>query len=154
MKISNENRGQTEGDPTQNPRKAATQAGGFQAVREAHQSEIVEDYVELIADLIEKYGKARPVDIARYMGVTQPTVVKNLLRLQREGFIKREKYRSVFLTGKGATLAEVCRHRHRVIVAFLLDLGLDSATAERDAEGIEHHVSEKTLMAFQMALNK
>lgn len=133
-------------------RRGKSQANGFEAVRKAHQSEIVEDYVELIADLIEKYGEARPVEIARHMGVTQPTVAKTLSRLQRDGFITQEKYRSVFLTEKGVGLAEICRRRHRIIVAFLLHLGLDSETAKRDAEGIEHHVSDKTLAAFEATL--
>jgi DtxR family manganese transport transcriptional regulator len=31
---------------------------------------------------------------------------------------------------------------------FLLSLGLDPETAERDAEGIEHHVSARTLALF------
>ncbi len=121
-------------------------------MRKARQSEVVEDYVELIADLIEKYGEARPVDIARHMGVTQPTVVKTLARLQRDGFIAREKYRSAFLTDKGAELATTCRHRHRIIVAFLRHLGLDQETADTDAEGMEHHVSDKTLAAFKAAI--
>ncbi|PCH81360.1 MAG: transcriptional regulator MntR [Hyphomicrobiales bacterium] len=138
---------------TGSPRIQA-QAKGFQAVRKAHQSEIVEDYVELISDLIEKCGEARPVDIASHMGVTQPTVVKNLARLQRDGFITREKYRSIFLTKTGAELADICRHRHRIIVTFLLHLGLDAETAEHDAEGLEHHVSDKTLAAFEAALEK
>ena len=134
------------------PRRSRSQAQGFKAVRKAHQSEIVEDYVELIADLIEKFGEARPVEIARHMGVTQPTVVKNLSRLQRDGFITREKYRSVFLTAMGTELAAICRHRHRIIVTFLRHLGLDAETAEQDAEGIEHHVSDKTLAMFEAAL--
>ena len=133
-------------------RPAVDQADVFQAVRDAHRSEMVEDYVELIAELIEHAGEARPVDIAERLGVTQPTVTKNLARLKREGYIRRERYRSVFLTDEGLALAEICRKRHRLIVAFLLALGLDEATAEHDAEGIEHHVSEKTLTAFEQFL--
>ena len=68
-------------------RLVEVRADGYQAVREAHRSEIVEDYVELIGDLIAEAGEARPVDIATRMGVTQPTVSKNLARLKREGFI-------------------------------------------------------------------
>jgi len=135
-------------------KRSKSQADGFEAVRKAHQSEVTEDYVELIAGLIEEYGEARPVEIARHMGVTQPTVVKNLSRLQRDGFINREKYRSAFLTEKGAALAEICRSRHRTIVAFLRHLGLDAETAERDAEGIEHHVSENTLAVFAAVLTR
>ena len=130
-------------------RPAEMQADGFQAVREAHRSEIVEDYVELIADLIEQTGEARPVDIAERLGVKQPTVSKNLARLKREGYVRRERYRSVFLTAEGEALAAACRRRHRIVVSFLRALGLDEATAEQDAEGIEHHVSDATLAAFQ-----
>jgi len=124
------------------------QADAFQLTREAHRAEINEDYVELIADLIDQKGEARPVEIAERMGVKQPTVTKTLARLQREGLVVRRPYRAVFLTGEGRALAESCRHRHRLVVAFLVALGVDEATAEQDAEGIEHHVSEQTLEAF------
>jgi DtxR family manganese transport transcriptional regulator len=133
---------------------AETRAEGFQAVRDAHRSEIAEDYVELIQELIEQTGEARPVEIADRMGVRQPTVAKNLSRLQRGGLIHRERYRSVFLTDDGRALAEVCRERHRVVVAFLMSLGVDRDTAEQDAEGIEHHVSDRTLAAFRTALGE
>lgn len=124
------------------------QAGTFQSTREAHRSETTEDYVELIADLIDQTGEARPVEIAERMGVTQPTVTKIVARLQREGLVIRQPYRSIFLSETGQALAEACRRRHRIVVAFLIALGIDEPTAERDAEGIEHHVSERTLDAF------
>jgi len=124
------------------------QADTFQSTREAHRSETTEDYVELIADLIDQSGEARPVEIAERMGVTQPTVTKILARLQREGLVIRQPYRSIFLSETGQALAEACRRRHRIVVAFLIALGIDEPTAQRDAEGIEHHVSERTLDAF------
>jgi len=133
-------------------REPEARAGGFASVRQAHQSEMAEDYVELIAELIESRGEARPVDLAERFGVRPPTVTKNLSRLKAAGFIRHERYRSIFLTEEGRALAESCRHRHRVVVAFLMSLGIDEETAERDAEGIEHHVSEKTLRAFRHAI--
>lgn len=45
-------------------RAVARRAERFQKVREAHQTETAEDYVELIADLIEQKGEARAVDLA------------------------------------------------------------------------------------------
>ncbi len=127
------------------PRPAEARAKSFQAVREAHRNELAEDYVELIAELISQFGEARPVDIAARMGVTAPTVAKTLDRLAREGLVARAPYRSVFLTPEGAALAEACLRRHEIVVRFLVRLGLDPETAEKDAEGIEHHVSERTL---------
>lgn len=126
----------------------------FQAVRAAHRNELAEDYVELIAELITRFGEARPVDIAARMGVTAPTVAKTLDRLARDGLVARARYRSVFLTADGAALAEDCRQRHEIVVRFLLRLGLDPQTAEKDAEGIEHHVSERTLALFAAYASK
>lgn len=129
-------------------RSADEQASGFEAVRTAHQSEMVEDYVELIAELIHLNGAARPVEIAERLGVTQPTVSKNLNRLKREGLILQEPYRSIRLTEEGLQLAEACRKRHRIVVEFLVAIGVSQEAAESDAEGIEHHVSEETLAVF------
>ena len=111
-------------------------------------SETAEDYVELIADLIDARGEARAVDIAVRLGITQATVATTVSRLQRDGLVEHRPYRSIFLTEAGRELAEMARRRHRLVVAFLRALGLSEETAERDAEGIEHHVSEETLKAF------
>lgn len=120
----------------------------FQGVREARRNELAEDYVELIAELILDQGEARPVDIAARLGVKVPTVSKTLDRLAREGLVTRARYRSVFLTDEGRALASECGRRHEIVLRFLVSLGLDHETAERDAEGIEHHVSERTLALF------
>ena len=45
-------------------------ADKFERIRRAHQSEIAEDYVEMISDLIAETGEARAVDLASRFGVT------------------------------------------------------------------------------------
>ena len=45
-------------------RAAADRADAFASVRNAHESEMAEDYVELIAELVDSNGEARPVDLA------------------------------------------------------------------------------------------
>jgi DtxR family manganese transport transcriptional regulator len=130
-------------------REPDAQADGFAHAREARSRELAEDYVELIAGLIRDRGEARTVDIAARLGVKLPTVSKSLDRLAREGLVTRAKYRSVFLTDRGRALAAECRRRHEIVVQFLIRLGLDAETAERDAEGIEHHVSDRTLALFR-----
>ena len=47
-------------------------------MREAHRRELIDDYVELISDLIMEVGEARQVDMAARLGVSQPTVAKML----------------------------------------------------------------------------
>ena len=135
-------------------RAADLRAEAFQGVRAARSRELAEDYVELIAELIHDHGEARPVDIAARLGVRVPTVTKTLDRLAREGLITRARYRSVFLTDEGRALARECRRRHEIVLRFLLSLGLDPETAERDAEGIEHHVSARTLALFAALASK
>ena len=135
-------------------REASRQAGQFRRLRSAHQVELAEDYVELIADLIEQTGEARVADLATRFGVTNATVTNSIRRLQRDGLVTCKPYRSIYLTEKGQELAFVCRERHRVVRAFLMALGIDAETADSDAEGIEHHVSEATLDAFRKFLRK
>ena len=128
---------------------AEDQSASFRQTRQARKLELVEDYVELIADLIAAHGEARQVDIAGRLGVAQPTVAKMLKRLAEEGLVSQQPYRGVFLTGMGQRLAAESRDRHRVVEAFLLSLGVSAETARRDAEGIEHHVSAETLAALR-----
>jgi DtxR family manganese transport transcriptional regulator len=129
-----------------------THVEGFELAREVRRVELVEDYVELIADLLDEEGEVRQVDIAARMGVAQPTVARMLKRLADDGLIERMPYRGTFLTPVGRKLAEDTRERHHVVESFLLSLGIDAATARKDAEGIEHHVSPETLAAFRAAL--
>jgi DtxR family manganese transport transcriptional regulator len=123
-------------------------AAAFRKVREAHQTEMAEDYVELIGDLIAETGEARLTDIAGSMGVAQASASKVVARLKREGLVDSRPYRSIFLTPAGAEMAAESRRRHQVVLDFLLALGLDEATAANDSEGIEHHVSGETLLAL------
>lgn len=123
-------------------------AARFARQREADRTATAEDYVELIADLLREEGEARAVDLARRMGVSQPTVTATIGRLQRDGLVETKPYRGLFLTEAGERLAKAAKARHDLVVRFLLALGLDPETAEADAEGLEHHVSEKALEAF------
>lgn len=127
----------------------ARQAAGHSRIRQDHSSEIAEDYVELIAQLIAQSGEARTVDLAARLGVSHVTVTKTLARLQRDGLIRSEPYRSIFLTDSGQNLAQRSRERHALVVEFLCRLGVSADTAELDAEGIEHHVSDETLQAMR-----
>ena len=126
-----------------------THASGFRQARRAKRAELIEDYVELIAELLVDGGEARQVDIAARLGVAQPTVAKMLQRLEHEGYVTRKPYRGTFLTPAGERLAALSRERHQVVESFLRCLGISPETARCDAEGIEHHVSPETLDAFQ-----
>ena len=125
------------------------QSESFRQYRQSRRLELVEDYVELIDDLLMARGEARQVDIAERLGVAQPTVAKMLKRLTEDGLVLQQPYRGVFLTPLGQRLAAEARERHRIVEAFLIALGVSEEAARRDAEGIEHHVSAETLDAFR-----
>ncbi|WP_369790859.1 manganese-binding transcriptional regulator MntR [Rouxiella sp. WC2420] len=124
-------------------------AQGFLQVREAHRRELMEDYVELISDLIQEFGEARQVDLAARLGVSQPTVAKTLKRLASAGLVRQLPYRGTFLTPEGEKLAAENRERHNIVEEFFVALGISPETARLDSEGVEHHVSDETLEAFK-----
>ncbi len=124
------------------------QAQRFGKTRTALSTALLEDYAELIADLLATGGEARPTDIARRLGVSHATAIKTIARLKREGLATARPYRGVFLTEAGEALAARVRARHRLVVDLLLAVGVPAEAAEQDAEGLEHHVSDTTLAAF------
>ena len=129
-----------------------TQARRFGKTRSAQSTALLEDYAELIADLLASEGEARPTDIARRLGVSHATAIKTISRLKRAGspppapiaaFSSPTKATpsltgSACATGSSSTCCarSACRPN----------------SAEADAEGIEHHVSETTLKAFAQFL--
>ena len=123
-----------------------------QRTRQQHAQERAQDYVEAIADLIAACGEARATDLAKSLGVTHVTVIRTVERLQREGLVTTQPYRSIFLTDPGRKLAAKAKARHVTVIAFLEALGISPSTARADAEGIEHHVSVETLAAIERFL--
>ena len=121
----------------------------YTKVRKAHKTENTEDYLELIAELISEKGEVRIVDLASRWNIAKATANKTVQRLKIQGYIKKEPYRSIFLTLKGQELASTSKKRHIIVLTFLKHLGIDNKTAEADAEGIEHHVSQKTLKKME-----
>jgi DtxR family manganese transport transcriptional regulator len=132
----------------------AAQASRFGRARSAQSHAVMEDYAELISDLIAVEGEARATDIARRLGVSHATAIKHLARMKREGLVTSKPYRGVFLTPEGEALAERTRRRHRLVVDLLVSVGVPRETAEADAEGIEHHVSQVALDAIARHLSR
>ncbi len=137
--------GSTKGRGKPKPRPLAGPAEAFRRVRKAHSTELAEDYVEAIADTIEAEGECRVKHLATRFGVTHVTVTKAVARLVEQGLATTERQKPIELTTAGAKLARESKRRHDIVLAFLRSLGVGEATAEIDAEGIEHHISPETL---------
>ena len=127
----------------------ASKSAPHRRTRRDHSTETAEDYVEAVAEIIAERQHCRLVDLADYFGVSHVTANRTVARLQKEGLLSTAPYQPIGLTPKGKRLANRCRQRHEIVYRFLLSLGIDETTAAIDAEGIEHHVSPKTLKRFQ-----
>lgn len=109
----------------------------------------MEDYLEVIYELIAQKGYATTIDISNYLNVSSPSVTKMLQRLNESGHINYEKYRGISLTESGMAVAKNIHDRHDVLAEFLKIIGVDEDIANRDAEGIEHHLHSETLKKLE-----
>jgi len=105
----------------------------------------VEDYLEVVYELIRRKGYARPSDIAEELGVSTASVTGMLQRLHRMDLIVYERYRGLTLTPKGQQLARNMQQTHLTILKFLRTFGIEEKIARVDAEGIEHHLHRATI---------
>jgi DtxR family manganese transport transcriptional regulator len=117
----------------------------FEKVRRDHAMETAEDYVEAVSDIVHRHGVCRVKDLVAHMGVSHVTVTRIVARLAQEGLVETAPYRPIRLTAAGEQLAARSRRRHRIVLSFLLALGVPEEEAHRDTEGIEHHVGAATL---------
>jgi Mn-dependent DtxR family transcriptional regulator len=143
------------------PRKFKAKADGtgggnrLESIRDAHNAQKIgrttrmEDYLEVIYELITRKGYATTVDISDYLNVSSPSVTKMLQRLNESGHVNYEKYRGISLTESGVAVAKNIHDRHGVLAEFFKMIGVDEDTANRDAEGIEHHLHPETLKKLE-----
>ena len=123
----------------------------LESIKAAHKSERIgssarmEDYLEIISELVELKGYATTLDISRYMNVSAPSVTKMLKRLDENGLLEYEKYHGINLTTKGSQVAEGIRQKHGILLEFFGILGIGDETANQDIEGMEHHLNAKTI---------
>jgi Mn-dependent DtxR family transcriptional regulator len=109
----------------------------------------MEDYLEVIYELIKQKGYATAVDISESLNVSSPSVTKMLQRLDESKYLRYEKYRGINLTNEGTAVAENIREKHRLLAEFFKMIGVDENIANIDAEGIEHHLHPETLKKLQ-----
>lgn len=105
----------------------------------------LEDYIETIYTLIESGRPAQVSDVASSLSVTRPSVVKAIRELVKLELVTHKPYADIALTEKGLHIAKMVQGRHRLLRAFLMQLGVSEATADRDACLMEHILSAETL---------
>jgi Mn-dependent DtxR family transcriptional regulator len=109
------------------------------------QTDRMEDYLEVIYELIKKKGYATQTDISESLNVSLPGVTRMLHRLDESNYLKYEKYRGISLTEEGIEVAKNIHEKHTILSEFFRMIGVDEDIANIDAEGIEHHIHAQTL---------
>jgi DtxR family transcriptional regulator, manganese transport regulator len=127
----------------------------LESIRHAHNvkkeecTDRMEDYLEVIYELIKQKSYATPTDISESLNVSSPSVTKMVQRLYEQGYLNYEKYRGISLTQQGTSVAINIHNRHSLLTEFLIMIGVDKDIANMDAEGIEHHVHPETLKKLE-----
>jgi len=104
-----------------------------------------EDYLEVIAELVELKGYATTLDISRFMNVSPPSVTKMLQKLDEKKYLEYEKYHGINLTDIGRQVADTIRRKHSTLLEFFEILNVGKGIANQDTEGLEHHLNDKTI---------
>jgi len=109
----------------------------------------MEDYLEVIYELVLQKGYATTVDISENLNVSSPSVTSMVKKLHETEFLKYERYRGMSLTDKGIEVAKAISKRHRVLAELFKILGVQDDVANKDAEGIEHNLHTETLRRLE-----
>jgi len=131
----------------------------LEAIRDANSAKTedrtdrMEDYLEVIYELVKQKGYATTVDISTFLNVSSPSVTKMTQRLDETGYLKYEKYRGIRLTEEGVRIAQNIRNRHALLAEFFKMIGVDEESANSDAEGIEHHLHPETIKRLEDFMN-
>ena len=111
--------------------------------------ESAEDYLERILILQEEKGEVRSIDIAHEMGYSKPSISIAMKKLKEAGLIDIDEHGFIALTKEGHVIADRVYERHTVLKKILINIGVDSKQAEKDACKVEHVISEETFEAIK-----
>jgi DtxR family transcriptional regulator, Mn-dependent transcriptional regulator len=121
-------------------------------VSEQKPSQTVEDYLLLIYTMQRETEAAIPARVSERMGVSPPTALATLRRMERDDLVQLKRGHPVELTDAGREAAESILRRHMLAERLLVDiLKLGWADAHQEAHRMEHAISprvEKQLMAL------
>jgi DtxR family Mn-dependent transcriptional regulator len=101
-----------------------------------------EEYLQSLFWLQEAGLPMTSANVCRAMQLSAPTVHEMVGRLERDGYITRDRNRTIAFTPDGTEHAEGIVRRHRLIERFLTDvLGVPWDEVHEEAERLEHAMS-------------
>ena len=104
-------------------------------------NESAENYLETILTLSQK----RPV----VLGFKKSSVSVAMKNLREKEHITVTKEGFIYLTESGKAIADMIYERHKLLTAWLTQLGVDEAIAAEDACRMEHIISKESFEAIK-----
>ena len=106
-------------------------------------------FSEQILILLERKGNVRSIDIAAGLSVSKPSVSFAMKQLRENGYVVMDRENYITLTDRGLSIAQNIYARHKALARFLMQMGVDEATALDDACKLEHDISPATFDAIK-----
>jgi DtxR family Mn-dependent transcriptional regulator len=104
----------------------------------------MQEYLESLYWLSEAGIDRTPINLARAMQVSPPSVTEMVGRLGREGLVSRGPDKRITLTGQGEEVARHVVSRHRLVEAFLVKvMGVPWDDVHEEAETFEMSVTPR-----------
>ena len=116
-------------------------------------SKSIEDYIEAIYIVEQEKGEIKSIDIATKLGVSKPAVNKAMNELNNLNLIEKSNYSNIIMTEEGRKLAKKVYDKHILVYNFLLKIGVNKETAEKDCCKIEHVISQETVNCLKKFLH-
>ncbi len=118
-----------------------------------HYSQSLEDYLEAIA--CKGGTDVKSIDLANHLNVSRASVNKAINSLIEKGLVEKEHYGNISLTLAGKQISDNIVWKHNLLKTFLTDiLEVKTITAEEEACGIEHSISDETAKKLEALINK
>ena len=117
-------------------------------------SESLEMYLEDIYVLSLEMDVVRPVDLAKKMGFSKPTISEWMSKLRDQGYVEPDNGTGLHLTELGRDVAKGVYERHVMLCKIFELMGVSPATAEEDACRVEHYISEETFSCMKAYYDK
>ena len=111
--------------------------------------ESAEDYLEAILIIGKEKGKVRSIDVAKYLGITKPSVSVAMKNLRNEGFIDVDEKGLLSLLPPGEEIANKTYEKHVTLRDMLISLAVNRETATLAACRMEHVISEESFKALK-----
>ena len=109
----------------------------------------LEDYLEVIYEIIDEKHGVKAIDISRKLGVGRSSVTDALKNLADKKLVNYGRYEVISLTQEGQEVAKNVIKKHSVLSEFFTQiLGLSAEEPDKNACRIEHVISEAAFDGF------